>query len=868
MADYSPMMLQYFRIKNENPGAILFFRLGDFYEMFYDDAKLVSKKLELTLTDKKCGNNEKAPMCGVPYHSCEAYIARLIAKGYKIAICEQTEDPATAKGLVKRDVVRVITPGTVTESSMLEEGRNNYLASVCRIKNKAGLAFVDTSTGDFHLTTVSGSNIEEKIINELGSFIPKEVIANKSAMTKPVLAFIRDKLGCCFELLDDDKFDVSHANDLIKEHFKVGDVTELAIEPASPALLCAGAALEYLFQTRMTGLENINKISVYSNAEFMRLDLSARMNLELFETMRSKEKKGSLLWVIDKTKTAMGKRLLRSWLEQPLINPAAIRRRLRAVEELHADSMFCYKLGDTLSHIFDIERLITRIVYSSANAPDLLSLALTISYIPELKEKISVAKCAVLREIYDLIDELKDVEEWIDTAINDEAPSIMREGGIIKDGYNKELDMLRKEMAGGSGIIAEIQERERERTGIKNLKVAYNKVFGYYIEITNSFKHLTPDYYITKQTTTNAERYITEELKDLEQRVLGAKERAIRLEHELFTEVRSRVAAQLPRIQTTAAAIARLDALNSLAAVALQRGYCCPEIASDGKIDIREGRHPVVETVIETPFVCNDAYFDMGANRCAIITGPNMAGKSTYMRQVALIVVLAQIGSFVPSSFAHIGIVDAVFTRVGASDDLFAGQSTFMVEMSEVSNILKNATKNSLLILDEIGRGTSTYDGMSIAQAVLEYIVSKKLGAKAMFATHYHEMTALADRIEGVNNFNIAVKKRGDHITFLRRILPGGADRSYGIEVAALAGVPKSVVNRAREILEELESTDPAPQERPHAAKQPEDEMQISLASGVSDQLAERLKALDVETLTPIEALNELYELKKISKSF
>ena len=874
---YSPMMTQYLRIKEENPGTILFFRLGDFYEMFYDDAKLVSKELELTLTQKACGKEEKAPMCGVPYHSCEGYIARLVEKGYKVAICEQTEDPATAKGLVDRGIVRVITPGTVIESSMLEEGKNNFLASLYRRDDCAALAFVDTSTGEFHLTELSGENLDSKIINELGSFCPKEIIANRQAASKPVVDFLSNGLRCCFDLLDEQKFDSQACEQTLKKHFKTDSVEKIGLSKGTVGVSSAGAAVDYLYSTRMTDLDNINSINIYSGSQYMRLDLSARRNLELFETMRAGEKRGSLLWVIDKTNTAMGKRMLRSWLEQPLIEPVAIQNRQSAVEELFNNTALCFELEDCLSGIFDMERLMTRVVYSSASAPDLLALASAANHLPRLKRLLEGCKTRMLTSIFNDIDELEDVYKLIIRSIDPSAPVIMRDGGIIKAGYNADLDGLRDDMNGGSKTISAVETRERERTGIKNLKVGYNKVFGYYIEITNSFKHLTPDDYIRKQTTTNAERYITEELKNLEQRILGARERSIRLEHEIFTDIRNQVAKQLQRVQKTARAVARLDVLTSFAVTARKRNYCRPEICTDGRIDIVEGRHPVVETVSDTPFVSNDTHFDMKDHRCAVITGPNMAGKSTYMRQVALITVMAQIGSFVPASSARIGIVDAVFTRVGASDDLFSGQSTFMVEMNEVSAILKNATKNSLIILDEIGRGTSTFDGMSIAQAVLEYILSKKLGAKAMFATHYHELTVLADSLAGADNFNVAVKKRGDDITFLRRIVPGGADRSYGIEVAALAGVPKAVVKRAKEILSQLERGEhPSSEGRTACASAKEISSpdfsdtgsdsggrQLSLLSTDQSPVVQKLKSIDLDILTPIEAMNTLYELKK-----
>ncbi len=886
----SPMMSQYFKIKEENPGTILFFRLGDFYEMFYDDAKLVSKELELTLTQKACGQEEKAPMCGVPYHSCEGYIARLVDRGYKVAICEQTEDPAKAKGLVDRGVVRVVTPGTVTESSMLEEGRNNFLAVIYREEDgSAAVAFADTSTGEFRLTELSSDNTDAKIINELGRFSPKEIVANRRSISPEVKKFLRDRLNCCFDLLEEEQFDKKTCADTVKKQFNVKTTLQLGLEENSAGVSAAGAALNYLFSTRMTDLENINALNLYTGSQFMRLDLSAVRNLELFETMRTGDKKGSLLGVIDQTNTAMGKRMLRAFLEQPLVERDEIEARLSAVDELYSNTALCFEIEDSLSGIFDIERLMTRVVYASADAKDLLALSAAVGHLPKLKRLIKDCKSKMLRAIYDDIDELTDIHRLVEKAIDYNAPPILRDGGIIKAGYNDILDTLRDDMNGGSKTISAVEARERERTGIKNLKVGYNKVFGYYIEITNSFKHLTPENYIRKQTTTNAERYITEELKTLEQRILGAREKSIHLEQELFFDIRKQIAKQLSRTQRTAKAIARLDVLSSFAVTARRRNYCRPEICEDGRIEITEGRHPVIETVNDNPFVSNDTDFDMKDHRCAVITGPNMAGKSTYMRQVALITIMAQIGSFVPAKSAKIGIVDAVFTRVGASDDLFSGQSTFMVEMNEVSAILKNATKNSLLILDEIGRGTSTFDGMSIAQAVLEYIASNKLGAKAMFATHYHELTFIADKLKGVDNFNIAVKKRGDEITFLRRIVSGGADRSYGIEVAALAGVPKAVVTRAKEILSQLEkgehpgcsqitadqgkaaATGDAEGRLNAAAKETEEKsggnVQMSLLSAGQNPVINSLKALDIDTLTPIEAMNALYELKKQAES-
>lgn len=883
---FSPMMNQYLKIKEENPGTILFFRLGDFYEMFFDDAKLVSKELELTLTQKACGQEEKAPMCGVPYHSCEAYIARLVGKGYKVAICEQTEDPAEAKGLVDRSIVRVVTPGTAIEGLLLEEGKNNFLASLYRKDDgTAAIAFVDSSTGEFKLTEFSGEGIDAKIINELGKNTPKEIIANRAAITPDVKKYLTDRLTCCLDFLEENSFDSKVCEEAVKKHFEIDDLKKAGLKEGTAGLSAAGAALEYLFSARMTNLENINGISLYSSSQFMRLDNSARRNLELFETLRSGEKKGSLLGVIDKTNTSMGKRLIRSYLEQPLVNKDEIEARLSAVEELHSNTALCFEITDCLSGIFDIERLMSRVVYQIADSKDLLALASAAGHLPKLKRLIKDCKSRMIRSIYNDLDELSDIHSLVNRAIDYNAPQLFRDGGIIKSGYNKDLDSLRDDMNGGSKIISSVEARERERTGIKNLKVGYNKVFGYYIEITNSFKHLTPPEYTRKQTTTNAERYITEELKNLEQRVLGAKEKSIHLEQELFADVRRRIARQQSRVQTSAKAVALLDVLTGFAVVARNNHYCRPEIYEDGRIEILEGRHPVVETVNDTPFVSNDTHFDMKHHRCAVITGPNMAGKSTYMRQVALITIMAQMGCFVPAKSAKIGIVDAVYTRVGASDDLFSGQSTFMVEMNEVSEILESATKDSLVILDEIGRGTSTFDGMSIAQAVLEYIVSNKLGAKAMFATHYHELTFIADRLKGVDNFSIAVKKRGDEITFLRRIVKGGADRSYGIEVAALAGVPKSVVKRAKEILAELESgqhpgccngavgkyagetADTAVYSESAKDETENEGVQMSLMSGEQNPVIKILKALDIDTLTPIEAMNALYELKKQAES-
>ncbi len=864
MAGLSPMMQQYLQIKEQNQDAILFFRLGDFYEMFFEDAELVSRELDLVLTGKDCGLSERAPMCGIPYHSSESYIARLIAKGYKVAICEQTEDPAKAKGLVKREVIRVVTPGTVTEDSMLETSASNYLASVFRYRGECAVSFVDTSTGQLLLTTLGNTRVNEAIIGELGRFMPREVIMNDKAVNDLLVSFIQKRLNCCYGVMDQEQFNVDAYTDLVTEHFNVSKPEDLKIPSDSAALYAVAAALDYLFDTQMTGLENINKIEIYTDNEFMQIDLSARRNLELFSNTRAGSKRGSLLWVLDHTKTPMGHRMLTNWLERPLVQPIDINRRLNAVDELHRDAAFCSELSKKLKGIYDMERLITRIVFRSAGPHDLLHLAEAVQCLPALRQHISGCQSDLLQSIYQNIDELQDVAQLIEASINPEAPGLIKDGNVIREGYNQELDSFRHDATCSRELILDMEAVERERTGIKNLHIKHNKVFGYYIEITNSFKHLTPEHYIRKQTTVNSERYITQELKELENRVSGASERALSLEYELYAQIREQLSKQLTRVQTTAAAIATLDTLHSLADVAIERNYCCPTIATDGRLVIVDGRHPVIETISDLPFVPNDCTMDTKDNRCAIITGPNMAGKSTYMRQVALITIMAQIGSFVPATSAHIGIVDAVFTRVGASDDLFMGQSTFMVEMSEVADILKNATKNSLLILDEIGRGTSTYDGMAIARSVLEYIASKKLGAKAMFATHYHELTVLSETLEGVKNYNIAVKKRGDNITFLRRIVQGSADRSYGIEVAALAGVPKDVVERAKDILAELEAGDVP---RTPISTSNDSSGQLSFASVPDNSIVTQLKETDVNTLTPIEAMNLLHQLANQAKS-
>lgn len=851
------MMKQYFKIKEQNKDSILFFRLGDFYEMFYDDAKIASKELELTLTGRDCGQAERAPMCGVPFHSCEGYIARLVAKGYKVAICEQTEDPATAKGLVKRDIIRVITPGTVMESSMLDEGRNNYICCMFSENKKIGLCFCDISTGELYATEISGSDSVNSLTSQLASYNPREIlIGGDIVKIKSLPAFIKSKLSAGVEMLRDESFDDKLCTDTVNMQF--GEEM-LCISDSQVLISAIGALINYLKETQKNGLERINKIELYSDKQYMNLDYNTQRNLELTATMLNKEKRGSLLWVLDKTKTAMGKRLIRSWLEHPLLNVSAINNRQSAVEELVNNNMLRLDIMDALSGIFDIERLMTRIVYGSANGRELRSLAAALQKLPQLSELVADCSAKYLKKVYKEIDLLEDIYNLIDSAIVEEPPFSVREGGMIKKGYNPDLDILLTDMNDSKGILARIEAEQREKTGIPKLRVGYNKVFGYYIEVTNSYKDLVPETYIRKQTLTNCERYITQDLKDIEGRILGAKDRSVAMEYTLFDNVRKTVADNLERIQKTAKAIAVLDVLVSLANVAADNRYVRPEVNLSTVIRLKDSRHPVVEALLnDTPFVPNDVYLDSAGERVAIITGPNMAGKSTYMRQVALIVLMAQMGSFVPASSATIGVVDSIFTRVGASDDLASGQSTFMVEMSEVANIVKSATSKSLLILDEIGRGTSTFDGMSIARAVLEYCADhKKLGAKTLFATHYHELTVMQDLLDGVKNYSIAVKKRGDDITFLRRIIPGGADDSYGIEVAKLAGLPNSIINRAKEILKELESGSNAPT----VIKEKSEDMQMSLISN-DNAVVERLSEVDLNTLTPIEAINLLYELK------
>ncbi len=867
----SPMMAQYFEIKSKYPGMLLFFRLGDFYEMFFDDAKTASEELDLVLTGKECGMEERAPMCGVPFHSADNYIARLVARGYKVAICEQVEDPKQAKGLVKRDVIRIITPGTVIESNMLDDTVNNYLCSICKGEKETGLCFADVSTCEFHITVVNGDDVQEQIINQLSTYQPKEIIVNSAALDfNDIADFTKQRLSAELQLLDDIKFDFDEAANVILETLKKEEIDSLSIGHSKTAVGALGAVIDYLKEVqKKDALEAPADIDFFDKEEFMKLDISARRNLELTKSMMSGEKKHSLLWVIDKTKTAMGKRMIRSWLERPLMSVQKITKRQNAVGELADSPVMRDKIRTSLAGINDMERLMSRIAYGTVNAKELKSLQNTISRLPEIKAEIAGCTSALLKDIEKNIDLLTDVEALIDKAIDENPPFTLREGGIIKEGFNEEIDGLRKIMNDGSGVLTEIEAAEREKTGIPKLKVGYNRVFGYYIEVTNLYKDLVPEHYIRKQTLTNGERFITQELKELEGRILGAKDRVVALEYEVFCSVRETVSAEVDRLHATAKALAVLDVLAGLADVAVNNNYVCPQINTNGMIDIKDGRHPVVEALLNgAPFVPNDTVLDKEENRCAIITGPNMAGKSTYMRQIALIVLLSQIGSFVPAKSANICIVDAVFTRVGASDDLATGQSTFMVEMNEVASILKNATENSLIILDEIGRGTSTFDGMSIARAVLEFVCKKKtLGAKSLFATHYHELTAMEGMLNGVNNYSIAVKKRGDDITFLRRIVKGGADESFGIEVAKLAGVPDSVVKRAKVILKELEQNKIDIEFKAESAvlEEEEDEVQFNFSVNGRNEIIEILKTIDVNTLTPIEAMQTLYDLKKKS---
>ena len=866
MAEMTPMMKQYLEMKERNPDSILFFRLGDFYEMFNEDARLVSKELDLTLTtrDRNKPPEERTPMCGVPYHSCDSYIARLIAKGYKVAICEQTEDPATAKGLVDRDIIRVITPGTVIASSMLEEGRNNFLCAVYADSTALGLCLCDISTGEVFATSFpSGEEALPHLENELGRFHPAEAVLSDGAWNlEGLTGFLREKLGCLCENGGEGRFRYDVSRTQVEGQFRAG--LDSLPEGDRAAVQATGGLLSYLYETQKTDLSHIAVFTYYTAGQFMELDLTARQTLELTETMRGKEKKGSLLWVLDKTRTAMGHRLIRGWLERPLLSPVQIARRQQAVNDLVGDIITREELALELREVTDLERLIGRVVYGSAGGRDLAALGTGLGRLPRLRELLEGCPSALLQSLREELDDLPQLRDLLQRALVDEPPFSVREGKFIREGYSEEVDRLRNVIDHGAELLADLEGRAKEQTGIRNMKVGYNKVFGYYIEVAKSQTDLVPQDWVRKQTTVNAERYISQELKELEHTILSAQDKVVALEYQLFVELREEVCAHVAQIQAAAAAVAQVDVLTSFAVVAAANQYCMPLVDSSSVLSITEGRHPVVEKMLKNAvFVPNDTHMDDGDDLCAIITGPNMAGKSTYMRQVALIVLMAQMGSFVPARSAHIGVVDRVFTRIGASDDLAAGQSTFMVEMSEVAQLLKNASRRSLLILDEIGRGTSTYDGMAIARAVLEHCADRRrLGAKTLFATHYHELTVLEGQIAGVKNYNIAAKKKKGEVIFLRKIVRGGADQSYGIEVAKLAGVPDRVVRRAREILEELENgSAPVGADVPIGPSSHDE--QISLGDLGGQTVLNKLRMTDVNILSPIEALNLLAELKQ-----
>ena len=878
MTEYTPMMQHYLKTHEEYKDCILFYRLGDFYEMFFDDAKVVSKELELTLTGKSCGAEERAPMCGIPYHAAETYLTRLVKKGYKVAICEQVEDPKLAKGMVKREVTRVVTPGTTLNAQALDETKNNYIMCIAYIGDHYGISSADITTGDYYVTEVDS---ERKLLDEVNKYQPTEIICNEAFYISGIdIDDMKNRMGIVIYSLDAWYFSDETAQMTFKDHFKVRDLEGLGLADYDSGVVAAGALLKYLYETQKTTLSNLVAIHPYTTGKFMIIDSSTRRNLELVETLREKQKRGSLLWVLDKTRTAMGARTLRSFVEQPLIERTEIEERYDAIDEFNTNAITREEIREYLNPVYDLERLITRVTYQTANPRDLIAFRNSIHMLPPIKTLMSDFQSPLLKRLYEQLDTLDELYELIERSITEEPPLTLHDGGILKEGYNEEVDRLRKAKTDGKSWLADLEAKEREKTGIKNLKIKYNKVFGYYLEVTNSFKDMVPDYFTRKQTLANAERFITPELKELEDVILGAEDKLIVLEYELFREVRQKVADEVVRIQKTAKAVAQIDVFASLATVAEQNNYCRPKLNEKGLIDIKDGRHPVVERMIQNEmFVANDTYLDNGSNRVSIITGPNMAGKSTYMRQSALIVLMAQIGSFVPAKSAKIGIVDRIFTRVGASDDLASGQSTFMVEMSEVANILRNATSNSLLILDEIGRGTSTFDGLSIAWAVVEHISNPRLlGAKTLFATHYHELTELEGKLNSVNNYCIAVKEKGDDIVFLRKIVKGGADKSYGIQVAKLAGVPDNVIERAKEIVEELSNNDiteivqnisaEGSSKRSKPKLDEVDLEQISLLDTMdNDTILNELKELDLGQMTPIEAMNKLYELQNKVKN-
>lgn len=875
----SPMMVHYCQTKCAYKDSILFYRLGDFYEMFFEDAKTVSRELELTLTGKDCGLSERAPMCGIPYHAAETYINRLIDKGYKVAICEQVEDPKTAKGIVKREVTRVVTPGTNLNMQELDEGKNNYLMAIVCVGDHFGVSTADITTGDCYVTEIDE---ERKLWDEINKFVPAEIICNDAFLVSGVdVDDLRNRLHISVFALESWYFGDDLCKQTLLEHFKISSLEGLGLADYDSGVIAAGSLFRYLLDTQKNTMEHMNKIIPYTTERYMVIDSSSRRNLELVETLREKQKRGSLLWVLDKTKTAMGARMLRSFVEQPLIDADAINERLDAVTELNMQAMLREEIREYLNPVYDLERLVSRISYRSANPRDLLAFKMSLEMIPHIKNLLANFTSPLLVRINEQMDGLEDLYTLLEASITEDPPLAVKEGGIIREGYNEQVDTYRNSKTQGKSWLAQLEAEEKEKTGIRNLKIKYNKVFGYYLEVTNSFKNLVPEYYTRKQTLTNAERYITPKLKELEDMILGAEDKLFALEYDLFCQVREELAAQIPRIQETAKAIAQLDVYASLSVVAQCNNYVRPTVNTKGVIDIKNGRHPVVEKMINNDmFIANDTYLDNGSKRVSVITGPNMAGKSTYMRQTALIVLMAQIGSFVPAEKAKIGVVDRIFTRVGASDDLASGQSTFMVEMTEVANILRNATAKSLLILDEIGRGTSTFDGLSIAWAVIEHISNTKLlGAKTLFATHYHELTELEGKIPGVNNYCIAVKERGDDIVFLRKIVKGGADKSYGIQVAKLAGVPDSVLDRAKELVDVLVHTDitstfkdlaeNSRKTKPQAVHYDEVDLeQISLFDTVQDQdIIEELKNLDITMLTPMDAMNTLYRLQNKLKN-
>ncbi len=867
MANYSPMMQHYLDTKNQYKDCILFYRLGDFYEMFFDDAIKVSRELELTLTGKDCGQEERAPMCGIPYHAAESYISRLIGKGYKVAICEQLEDPKQAKGIVKRDVIRVVTPGTVMEANLLDDRKNNYIMCVYKNGIYFGVTVCDITTGDFRTTEIKETNNFASLLDEISKYSPAELVVNSMLYEcQEEVQKIRERFEIYITKLEEGKFTDNYEELSVK--YNVVDDENRKIENLEEYMLSVAATnalLTYLLDTQKNSLDHINKLTIYSTTKYMSLDINARRNLEITEKLRDKSKKGTLLWVLDKSATSMGGRLLRRWLNNPLIDYIKINKRLDAVQELKDNIILRGEMTDSLKKVYDIERLAGKISYGSANARDLISLKNSAKQLPEIKKVLSEAKSCLLKEMYENLDVLEDVYDLIDKTIVDEPPISVKEGGLIKLGFDEEIDKLKTATTDGKNWIVQLEAEEREKTGIKGLKVGFNKVFGYYIEVTKSNVSLVPDRYIRKQTLTNGERYITEELKNLENQILGAEEKVVNLEYNIFAMVRDKIESQVERLQKSAGIVAMIDALCSFATVAEDMNYVRPEVDNSGIIDIKDGRHPVIEKILPSgSFVQNDTYLDENENRLSIITGPNMAGKSTYMRQVALITLMAQVGSFVPASYAKIGVVDKIFTRVGASDDLSMGQSTFMVEMMEVAQILKEATKNSLVILDEIGRGTSTYDGLSIAWAVAEYISDKeKCGAKTLFATHYHELTDLENKLEGVKNYSIAVREKGEDIIFLRKIVKGGTDESYGVHVAKLAGVPQVVTKRANEILKSIERKNVLNNKKLEKQDKNQAEGQLTMYNYRLAELAHELDKVDVNELTPIEALNTLVKIKE-----